>query len=344
MTREIKEMLATAQAWRESGHQIALATVLSTWGSAPRRPGAWMLIRDDLHPLGSVSAGCVEAAVLQAAEGVIAEQRSQRLRFGVSDEDALSVGLACGGEIDIFVQPLRDPWRIALQDALESSPSCTLATALDGEEAGKSLIFNDDQILFHELSPTLLAAAKAALANQASTSKEAALFTLESPAISCFFQRLTPPPRLVIIGGGHIATTLAPMAQSIGFEVVLVDPRPLFANRERFPHVDQLLVAWPHEAFSSLPIHTETYIALLTHDPKIDDPALQIALQSPARYIGALGSRRTHAKRLQRLHELGCTNDQTNRIHAPIGLPIHALEPPEIAISILAQIIQIRRS
>lgn len=293
--------LATAQQWARAGHGVAIATVMTTWGSAPRRVGSHLAVRMDGLFEGSVSGGCVEADVILAAQDLIAAGAGHAvLDFGVADDVAWRAGLACGGRISILVQRLAD-------DGLSAA---LLADVLAATSAGEARSISSDP------------ATGQAVAGEAGP----------------FVRAYPPPRRLLIIGAVHIAQALVPLAQGLGIAATVIDPRGLFAADDRFAGV-VLDRRWPDEALTDLRPDAATALVALTHDPKVDDVALAAALRSPAFYISALGSRKNHAARLERLAAQGFGADDLARIHGPAGLNIGAANPAEIALSIAAQLV-----
>lgn len=324
------EVLATAANWLAAGRDVALATVVQTWGSAPRAVGSHLAIDDSGAFVGSVSGGCIEGAVVGEALEVIHDGKPRQLEFGVSDERAWEVGLACGGTIRIYVEPLvrRDLIDRLLAD-FEAKRAVTLVTRIaDGAQA---LVHQDSAAGEFVLTPKALAETRKLLVCGRSAQ-------LEQSGRPLFARSYPPPLRLIIIGAVHITQALAPMAALAGFQVVVVDPRRAFATAERFPGVT-LREDWPQEALPKLALDGHCAVVAVTHDPKFDDPALIEALNSHAFYVGALGSRRTHASRVERLTELGLA-DRLPRIRAPVGLDLGGRSPAEIAVAILAEIIQ----
>ncbi|MCE8513728.1 XdhC family protein [Ruegeria pomeroyi] len=309
-----------ALAWHRQGLGAALATVVETWGSAPRRVGAQLAIGGDGRIEGSVSGGCVEGAVIVEALEALEDGEARLLEFGVSDEDAFAVGLACGGTIRVLVEPvgsvLPEPMLAELVDARASRQA--LAYVVDTARGTRALVRDGyrermrmDRSGFEEDGRTFVAVHN-------------------------------PPLRLIVVGAVHIAQALVPMARIAGYDPVVIDPREAFASDARFPG-ETILHDWPDEAVSKLGLDARTALVLLTHDPKLDDPALEAALAADVFYIGALGSTRTHAKRVARMHEAGFTDAQIGRIHGPVGLDIGAAGPAEIAVAILAQMTAVLR-
>ena len=317
--------LASALAWRGAGRGVALATVTSTWGSSPRPAGSLLVVNDRGAMVGSVSGGCIEASVVEAAQQVIADGAPQRLHFGVTDEMAWEVGLACGGEMDVFVERLApaaapdDPaWLVELQ--AERAAKRPVVASVDLRDGSRRILRADEA---GDLADDTREALRSDRAVRASDDR--------------FLQPFNPPLRILVVGAVHIAQPLCRMAAEVGYAVTVVDPRGAFATPERFPDVT-LRRDWPDEALEALGIDTRTAVVTLTHDPKLDDPALAVALRSPAFYVGSLGSRRTQARRLERLAEQGLDADSLARIRGPVGLAIGARSPSEIAVSILAEI------
>jgi xanthine dehydrogenase accessory factor len=340
----MRDILDEVERWRKSGERVAIATVIQTWGSAPRQAGSAMALTSGGKITGSVSGGCVEAAVVEAGLRCLSSGRPERLRFGVTDETAWSVGLACGGTVELFVEPLRDEILDVVRAAIREGRPAAVATVVGGNEAilGRRLLVSNDGTvtgsLGEDLNAAIAAQAREALAAGAPRRLEP---TPERPA-EIFIDVLQPPPRIIVVGGVHIAIPLVAIAKTLGYRTVVVDPRKAFGNAQRFPDVDRIVSAWPDKALDEVGLDASTAVAVLTHDPKLDDPALAAALRSPAFYVGALGSRRTQEKRRQRLLEEGLDEESLARLHAPIGLPIGGRSPGEIALSIMAQIVATR--
>ena len=342
----MRDILPDLDHWRADAERksIALATVIQTWGSSPRRAGAKMAITPDGGITGSVSGGCVEGAVFEAGVDVLKSNRPQLLHFGVADETAWEVGLACGGSIDIFVKPLESEVFKPLRSTLVDEQSAVLVTVVRGRDEilGHEILIRDDGNvtgrISDEFDERIVDTAKATLSQGASRR------VLLNEEVEVFMEVISPPPALIAVGGVHITIALMALAKTLGYRTIVIDPRSAFGNETRFPHVDQLIQSWPQEAFQQIPITRSTAIAMLTHDPKLDDPALKISLPSSAFYVGALGSKTTQAKRRQRLLEDGLTEEQLDRLHGPIGLEIGAGTPEEIAISIMAEIVAARNS
>jgi xanthine dehydrogenase accessory factor len=342
----MRDILPDLIRWREQGSAIALATVVQTWGSSPRPAGAKMAINSGGEITGSVSGGCVESAV--AAEGlqVLKDGAPRLLHFGVADETAWQVGLACGGSLDVFVERLDPDHFNFVRQLVEAETPAATVTVVKGPQAvlGRklSLSTEDPSHRLGDLNSRLDQPA-VERARQAEQSEVAEFAGSEQPVLA-FIDVLAPPPALVIVGGAHIAIPLAELAKTMGYRTVIVDPRRAFATEARFPGVDRLIPAWPGEAFRQFPLTKSTAVVTLSHDPKIDEPALTLALPSAAFYVGALGSRTTQAKRRERLRERGLSEANLDRLHGPVGLDLAAESPEEIALSIMAQIVATRNS
>ncbi|MBM4421757.1 MAG: XdhC family protein [Chloroflexi bacterium] len=346
----MRDILPELEQWIANGEPIALATVIQTWGSSPRQAGAKMGMAPGNKITGSVSGGCIEGAVYEVGMEVLETGRAQLLHFGVADETAWEVGLACGGSVDVFVNrfdpALFQAWRAALT---EDKPFA-VATVVSGpaDALGKAILIHDDGGVVGEIGSGLhdaaVAAARSALAEGQSKRSPPPVEDggdVEG-GLELFIEVSLPAPTLVIVGGVHIAIALASLAKTLGYRTIIVDPRSAFGSETRFPHVDRLIQEWPDDALKQIAINRGTAIAMLTHDPKLDDPALMVALPGPAFYIGALGSQKTQAKRRARLLEAGLTETQVNRIRGPIGLDLGARAPEEIALSVMAEIVAAR--
>ncbi|MEP6021198.1 MAG: XdhC family protein [Paracoccaceae bacterium] len=306
--------------WHKAGRRAALATVIETWGSAPRRAGAQLVIAGDGEMQGSVSGGCVEGAVVVEALEALDQGQARVLEYGVSDDDAFAVGLACGGTIRVLVEPVG----ATLSEDMLNTIVATRATR--GQLAYVADLNSQDRTLVTDGYPARFAQDKSGVEEDGQT----------------FVGIHNPPLRLAIVGGVHIAQALVPMARIAGYDPVIIDPREAFGAQSRFPDT-KVINDWPDDALAEMGLDARTALVLLTHDPKIDDPALHLALKSKAFYIGALGSKRTHAKRVARLEDAGFSADEIARIHGPIGLNIGSVNPQEIAISVIAQMTQTLR-
>ncbi len=335
----MRDILPELEQWQGAHEKIALATVTQTWGSAPRGIGGKMAFTPDGKITGSVSGGCVEGAVIQAGAEVLASGQAQLLHFGVADENAWNVGLACGGQINVFVQPFYTDLFPQIRAALAANRPYAVATVVRGpaDLLGRALLISDGKLLASNLpgewEAVVEKAARGAL--QGGFTQSLAL----PDEVEVFVEVAAPQPSLVVVGGAHMSIALTRLAAVIGYRTVVVDPRRAFGSEARFPHIDRLIQAWPEEAFAQLDLNAATAIVMLTHDPKIDDPALALALRSPAFYVGVLGSGSNQARMRERLREAGLTPEQIARLHGPIGLKMHGATPEEIALTILYEIV-----
>jgi xanthine dehydrogenase accessory factor len=330
MGYDTDQVLERAAAWRAEGRAVAVATVVRTWGSSPRPPGSKLAVDDRGEFVGSVSGGCIEPAVMHEARAVMAGAAPKLLEFGVSNEAAWEVGLACGGRVQIYVEaPKAELLGRLLHDVRNKRP-VVLVTWLASGEA--SLVYPDEPPV------SKLAADLASIARRAVATDEALVGEAGAGA-EALFEPFNPPLRLLVVGAVHIAQPLAKMATELGFSVVVIDPRKAFASEERFGGV-RCVRAWPAEALAELAPDRRTAVVTLTHDPKLDDPALEAALRSPAFFVGCLGSQKTHRARLERLGARGFGEGELARLHGPVGLRIGAKTPAEIAVSVLAQVVE----
>jgi len=306
----MREVLSELIEWTRTGEEIALATVVETWGSSPRPLGSKMAVTRSGKMAGSVSNGCIEGAVFEEAQKVLKSGEPKLAAFGVADDVAFDVGLACGGHIEVFVQPLG---RVQEQliEMLQRNVPATLRTNLVTGEA--------------------------ALVEGAPSGSE-----LARREGDFFVEPFRRPAHLIIIGAIHIAIPLHRLAKLMGYRVTIVDARAKFATKERFPEADELIVAWPDEAMARLEIDNSSYVVILTHDPKFDLPALRSVLGKQAGYVGAIGSRKTNQNRFDALRAEGFTEDQLARVHGPIGLDLGGRGAEETALGILAEITSTR--
>ncbi len=339
----MQEMITSIRKWQSKGHKIVVATIVGGYGSAPRQIGAKMVVNDDMEFSGSVSGGCVEGDVVRNALQVMKEQKNILLRYGITRDAAWEVGLACGGEIEVYLELLH-PIELEVLHYIERQQLCAIITVLSGDEVGYKLAKTPTGIItgttrIPELDEVLISVSKNPLRQQKPTRCKV---TYHDEVLDVFVDVFPPPARLIIVGGVHIAIPLVSMAKILGFKTIVLDSRSAFATPERFPLADELLVGNPADLLDDLSIDENTFIACLSHDEKIDLPALAVALASKARYIGVLGSKKTHAKRIESLLEMGVTNEAIARIHAPIGLSIGAVGVEEIALATLAEMIAMR--
>jgi xanthine dehydrogenase accessory factor len=318
MAVTLENMPERALDWYMAGRGAVLATVVETWGSAPRPVGSQLVISGEGEMDGSVSGGCVEGAVVVEAMDAVESGEAKMLEFGVSDDEAFAVGLACGGRIRVWVEPVG-----------KALPEALLAELVEARAARRPVAYvvntgtGARRLEGREAWPERFRADRSGIEEDGET----------------FVHVHNPPLRMVVVGAVHIAQALVPMARMAGYDVSLVDPRPAFAQETRFPG-EAVIEDWPDEALDEIGLDARTAVVTLTHDPKLDDPAISRALRSEIFYLGCLGSSRTHAKRVARLSEAGFSDEEIAKIHAPVGLDIGARGPAEIAVSILAEVTQ----
>jgi xanthine dehydrogenase accessory factor len=310
--RDIADGIAS---WRAAGTRFALATVVRTWSSAPRAPGAAMAVCADGEVLGSVSGGCVEADVYGVAREVIAAGTARLCAYGVSDDDAFAVGLTCGGTIEVLITPDAD-WMDEVVGELRAGRPVAVSSVIAGPHG----------VGAHRVHPP-----------------DGPTGVVRSGPDEVFTQAFLPPPRMLVFGATDFAGALVRMGKFLGYRVTVCDARAVFTTPQRFPDADEVVVQWPHRYLAATAVDERTVICVLTHDPKFDVPLLRAALRTPARYIGALGSRRTHEDRLRRLRAEGVDATAFTRICAPIGLDLGGRTPEETAVAIAAEIVALAR-
>lgn len=347
----MREVLSELTAIRDSGGAAAMATVVRTWRSAPRPAGASMLVSDAGEAVGSVSGGCVEGALYELGQEVLADGLPRYETYGVSDDDAYAVGLTCGGILEVFVERVDDatwPELAGVASSIAAEEPVAVATIVRGPHfVGRHLVVRPDHtegsLGTDRLDDTVREDVIGMLASGTTG------FLHYGPegerlgeGLDVFVASYAPPPQMFIFGAIDFSAALVKVGKVLGFRVTVCDARPVFATRKRFPDADEVVVDWPHRWLEQQHVDPRTVIAVLTHDPKFDVPALTVALRTDAGYIGAMGSRRTHEDRLVRLKEAGLTDDELGRLHSPIGLDLGARTPEETAISIAAEIVQAR--
>lgn len=335
----MQDILETVSQWVEAKRPVVLATVARTWGSAPRREGAKMAISTELSLVGSVSGGCVEGAVVEAAQKILQGGDPQLLSFGVSDDSAWSVGLSCGGTLEVWIEPLAPGRWNAMCEAYQQDQENLYITEISPRPGRLSFLLVNGEVAWQagksDLAAAFLKEAGSELFSQASGKAELANREL-------LIDREVPRPRLVVVGGNHVARALHKIARVLGYRVILVDPRRVFASVERFPEVEEIHYQYPDRVFPDLGLDQNTSVVILTHDPKIDDPALIHSLPTPVNYVGVLSSRKTHRRRLERLRQAGVREELLSRIRVPIGLDLGGRLPEEIALAIMGEIVAVR--
>ncbi|ELP62644.1 XdhC family protein [Streptomyces turgidiscabies] len=343
--------------WVEQGRDFAVATVVAVSGSAPRRPGAALAVDADGTAIGSVSGGCVEGAVYELCRQALADGESVLERFGYSDDDAFAVVLTCGGVIDILVTPVRAsaPVRSVFASALAAAANGEAAAVArivsgPGELLGRALLVGPDGSCeggfggHPELDRTVAAEARAQLdAGRTGTLEIGERGSRCGAPLTVLVESSVPPPRMIVFGAIDFASALARMGKFLGYHVTVCDARPVFATPARFPEADEIVVEWPHRYLERTAVDARTVVCVLTHDAKFDVPLLRLALRLPVAYVGAMGSRRTHLDRNERLREVGVTELELARLRSPIGLDLGARTPEETALSIVSEIVAERR-
>jgi xanthine dehydrogenase accessory factor len=349
----VRDILDSITKWWEAGETFGLATVVRTFSSAPREPGASMAVSAAGEVVGSVSGGCVEGAVYDLAGEVISSSQPVLRRYGISDNDAFAVGLTCGGIIDIFVEPasrqrFSDLGEIAA--AVRQDTPVAVATIIEGPgNLGARRVIWEDQ----RATGTLGAGDRL---DQAVDDDARGMLAQGLTAVrrygpdgerrrddlAVFVQSFAPAPRMLVFGAIDFAAAVARAGKFLGYRVTVCDARPVFATASRFPDADEVVTDWPHRYLAGISTDERTVICVLTHDPKFDVPLLEVALRRPAAYIGAMGSRRTHDDRLARLRDAGMTEEELSRLRSPIGLDLGARTPEETAVAIAAELIQLR--
>jgi xanthine dehydrogenase accessory factor len=348
----VRDVLTTLCEVRARGGRAALATVVRTWQSAPRPAGTSMVVTDTGEVAGSVSGGCVEAAVYALGQEVIADGRPRLETYGVSDDEAFAVGLTCGGTLEVFVERVDErswPELDGIAASVARDEPVAVATVVGGPHSvGRHLVVRPDRIEGTLGSDGLDAAVRTDVvgvlaAGAVDHLRYGSLGEHESTELDVLAVSMTPPPRMLVFGATDVGVALARAGRLLGFRVTVCDARSAFATAARFPEADEVVVDWPHRWLAGQRVDERTAIAVLTHDHKFDVPALALALRTDAGYVGALGSRRTHEDRLVRLREAGVTDIELARLHAPIGLDLGARTPEEMAVAIVAEIVQARR-
>ncbi len=332
----MREVLADIERWRARGEKFALATVIATRRSAPRPVGAKLAVSESGEMAGSVSGGCVESDVFDHACEVLDGSKPQLLSYGISDDLAFSVGLPCGGEIDVFVDRTPEPLVERLLPIIDGEERAVLFTVVEGEPLGADLLVTEAGETFGQGPGELAERVDGLLRKGRNT-----LLDLDDGR-KVFAEIYAPAPRLLVIGAVDTAEALCVAAKQLGWRTIVADARAKFATRERIPSADELLVAWPQDAIEQVQPDYQTAVVVLTHDDKFDVPAIQGALATEAFYIGALGSRRNQERRRERLLEAGVEEQALERVSGPTGLDIGADTPAETALSVLGEILATR--
>jgi xanthine dehydrogenase accessory factor len=349
----MRDVLDDLVGWWQAGETVGVGTVVGTWRSAPRPPGASMLVGPDGTAVGSVSGGCVEGAVYEEAKDAVETGRPTLQRYGVSDDDAFAVGLTCGGILDVYVEPISRESFPELGEVAASvgrHEPVAVVTVVKGpdDRLGRRLVLWPDRssgtLGLVRLDDAVAADARGMLA----AGRTGMLHfghdgERRGDDLELFVSSFAPPARMVVFGAIDFAAAVARVGSFLGYRVTVCDARPVFATNRRFPDADEVVVEWPHRYLQAEVdggrIDERTVLCVLTHDPKFDVPLLEVALRLPVAYVGAMGSRRTHEERLDRLREAGMTDAELARLSSPIGLDLGARTPEETAVSIAAEII-----
>jgi xanthine dehydrogenase accessory factor len=352
----VRDILDQISKWWDAGDTFGLATVVQTFSSAPREPGAALAVSPTGEVVGSVSGGCVEGAVYELAEQVTASGTSVLQRYGISDDTAFSVGLTCGGIIDIFVEPVSaytypQFGEVAAAVGVQQPVAVATVIAGPGQVGARRVVWPEDHVPRAEgtlgsgdrLDQAVDDDARGMLAQGLTgVRKYGPDGERRRDELSVFVQSFAPQPRMLVFGAIDFAAAVARIGKFLGYRVTVCDARPVFATKARFPDADEVITDWPHRFLSKVATDERTVICVLTHDPKFDVPVLEVALRMPAAYVGAMGSRRTHLDRLDRLREAGLSEDELTRLKSPIGLDLGARTPEETAVAIAAELIQLR--
>ncbi len=349
----MRDVLNDIMKWWDAGETFGLATVVRTYRSAPREPGAALATSTDGEVVGSVSGGCVEGAVYELCGEVVASGQPVLQTYGVSDDDAFAVGLTCGGILDIFVEPVsRELFRELgdLAAAVQRDEPVAVATVISGPGTigARRVIYGDGDVTGSlgagdRLDQAVDDDVRGMLAQgQTGVRHYGVHGERRHDELAVFVNSFAPAPHMLVFGAIDFAAAVARAGKFLGYRVTVCDARPVFATTARFRDADEVIVDWPHRYLAGASVDERTVICVLTHDPKFDVPLLEVALRTPAGYIGAMGSRRTHEDRLARLREAGLSEDELARLRSPIGLDLGARTPEETAISIAAELIQLR--
>ncbi|HYH50347.1 MAG TPA: XdhC family protein [Acidimicrobiia bacterium] len=347
----MKELLEDIHRWRAAGKQVALARVVGTDGSGPRDPGAAMAVNEDSEVIGSVSGGCVEGAVLTEGLKVLERGIPKLVTYGIADDDAFAVGLTCGGTIHIFIDDFNKETDIAISEALATGEPAAVATVIDGPGAGAKVLVRPDGSTIGSLGDAELdrVVTRDAIGELEAGRTGTRNYGVHGEArreegVKVFIESFALPPKMVIFGAIDFTAALARLARLLGYHVTVCDARPVFATRKRFPMANEVVNEWPDRYLELVgkEYGPRDAVCVLTHDPKFDVPAIMAAVQTKAGYIGVMGSRRTHDKRLERLKEAGLDDDGFARLMSPIGLDLGGRTPEETAVSICAEIIASR--
>jgi xanthine dehydrogenase accessory factor len=343
----VREIIGSLRSWYADGRPFGIATVVGTSKSAPRQPGAAMAVSADGEVVGSVSGGCVEGAVYELVTDAVASGTPALQTYGYSDSDAFAVGLTCGGSVTVFAQAIGSAQRPelgAVLDTVAADEPVALATVISGGRVGGRLAVWPDRtsgtLGTEGLDVAVTDDARGMLEQGATGQRHyGPRGERRRDEVTVFVESFAPPPRMLVFGAIDFAAAVARIGKFLGYRVTVCDARAVFATAKRFPDADEVVVEWPHQYLGRTSVDARTVICVLTHDPKFDVPLLEVALRTPAAYVGAMGSRRTHEDRLSRLREVGLTEEELTRLRSPIGLDLGARTPEETAVAIAAEVV-----
>lgn len=333
----MRDLTAELLEWHAAGTSYAVATVIGVTGSAPRSPGAAMAVDANGTVIGSISGGCVEGAVYELCREALRTGEPVRETFGYSDEDAFAVGLTCGGVLEVFVHPITPDNLIPIEAVLRSTEAVALVRDL---HTGATMAIGDWWSVGAKFDAAVLAEARAMLDMGATGLRVVGCADRE---VTVFVESHVPPPRMIVFGAIDFAAAVTRIGRFLGYHITVCDARPVFATEARFPDADEVVVEWPDRYLARTQVDSRTVLCVLTHDAKFDVPLLEVALRLPVAYVGAMGSRRTHLDRLNRLRSVGVTETELAQLHSPIGLDLGGHTAEETAISIAAEIVAVRR-
>ena len=345
----MREVIAEIEAWKQAGKPVAIATNVKRDGLSLRPLGAKMAMTPQMEIAGSVTGGCIEGAVYEEGHTAIKSMQPKLLHYGVvGDQKPWDIGLSCGSSLDVFVESLDSPaWKEVypfLLECLQKQYLASVATVISGQYIGRKLMLWPDGRSVGSLGNSNLDKKIKSFMQERMLKQEADWTTLETnhEPVEVFVDVLVPEPRLIVIGASHIAIPLVSLAKVLGYHTIVIDPREAFATTARLPEVDELIIDWPSTTLEKMHLDEMCYLAAISHDEKLDNPALAVALRSSARYVGVLGTRKNIEKRKNELRDLGVTEDQLEHLCAPIGVPLGAESPEEIALSILGEMVAAR--
>ncbi len=337
----MRDVLRRLQQWNERGSKAALCTLVEARGTSPRPVGAWMAVCESGEVVGSITGGCVENDAIERARAVLARGVPETATYGIADDLGVEVGLTCGGSVDALIEPFADGpvWR-RLAELLDGDQAGALAVVVEPEALrGRRLLVAAGDEVVGSIDPAI----DAEVVSEARRRMEAATAgTIETGGARVFVQGFVRPQRLIIVGASHPAVALTRLAATLGFRITVIDPRSALLESDRLPEADERVCAWPDDALAKMELGADCYVVALAHDPKFDTPAIAHSLRAGVAYIGAIGSRKTHERRKQRLREMGFSDADLSRVRSPVGLDLGGRSPEEIALAVLAEMVAVR--